>query len=578
MNTDNKRIFLAGALIFLVLLLQPFYYDWLGVNPIDSQEETYSYSGETPVIKQKGGFIEQKFTKTSPDQFKTDEEFLVINTTLYSTTITNRGGGSVVQMVLNEMNTADYRFHGNYDNLGEYIDEDLVVLSAVENQNCTPCLSSYDAGEDDYLLFNAPFSIISNNYSKTYTLKASDELTLSFQYIDESGMAIYKDVIFRGNSYEIQHNFNLENTANFYGDHFELRWEGGLSPTEKMQLDDITYAFAMSGQSGETEEINQTSADDGHTRQVLDGNTDWVSIRNKYFTAALIADVKGSFATLESHNGQFPQREVTPVYSASIGYPMSIEKINSRLYLGPLDLEKIQLTGTDLDETMNFGFTLIRPIGKAVLWVLKFLHNTLKLNYGFILIIFALLVRVVTGPLTRKSFESSQKMQKIQPLVKKIQAKLKDNPTKMNQEVMALYKERGVNPLGGCLPMLLQMPLLWALFVVFRSTIEFRGAEFIFWIKDLSQPDVIINLPFTLPIYGGHIAVLPILMGISIFLTQRMSMATMDKAQRPMMYIMNGFFVLLFNQFPSGLNLYYTVYNLLNFFQQRAIRLKNEGA
>ncbi len=227
---------------------------------------------------------------------------------------------------------------------------------------------------------------------------------------------------------------------------------------------------------------------------------------------------------------------------------------------------------------MNFGFTLIRPIGKAVLWVLKFLHNTLKLNYGFILIIFALLVRIVTGPLTRKSFESSQKMQKIQPLVKKIQAKLKDNPTKMNQEVMALYKEKGVNPLGGCLPMLLQMPLLWALFVVFRSTIEFRGAEFIFWIKDLSQPDVIINLPFTLPIYGGHIAVLPILMGISIFLTQRMSMATMDKAQRPMMYIMNGFFVLLFNQFPSGLNLYYTVYNLLNFFQQRAIRLKNEGA
>ena len=142
----------------------------------------------------------------------------------------------------------------------------------------------------------------------------------------------------------------------------------------------------------------------------------------------------------------------------------------------------------------------------------------------------------------------------------------------MNQEVMALYRDEGVNPLGGCLPMLLQMPLLWALFVVFRSTIEFRGSKFMLWITDLSQPDIIFNLPFSIPIYGGHIAVLPILMGISIFLTQRMSMATMDKAQRPMMYIMNGFFVLLFNQFPSGLNLYYTVYNLLNFFQQRSIR------
>jgi YidC/Oxa1 family membrane protein insertase len=576
MNTDNKRIFLAGALIFLVLLLQPFYYDWLGVNPIDSRVE--AYSEETPVIKQEGDLFEQKITKTSPVQFKTDEEFLVINTKLYSTTITNRGGGSVVQMVLNEMNNADYRFRGNYDNLGEYIEEDLVVLSSVENQNCTPCLSSYDAGEDGYLLFNAPFSIISNNQSKTYTLEEDDELTLSFQYIDESGMAIYKDVIFHGDSYEIQHNFSLENTANFYGDYFELRWEGGLNPTEKNELEDITYAYAMSGQSDETEEINQTDQDDNFTRQVLDGATDWVAIRNKYFIAGLIADSRGTFATLESHNGQFPQREITPVYSASIGYPLSVEKINSRLYLGPLDLERIELTGTTLDKTLNLGFSLIRPIGKGVLWFLKFLHNTLNLNYGFILIIFALLIRIVTGPLTKKTFESSQKMQKIQPLVKKIQAKLKDNPTKMNQEVMALYKEKGVNPLGGCLPMLLQMPLMWVLFVVFRSTIEFRGAGFIFWIKDLSQPDVIINLPFSVPIYGSHIAVLPILMGISIFLTQRMSMATMDKAQRPMMYIMNGFFVLLFNQFPSGLNLYYTVYNILNFFQQRTIRLKNEGA
>lgn len=577
MNLDNKRIFIAGALIFLVLLLQPYYYDWLGPRPEISQDEIYT---ETILTSKpiKDGPPSQKKISSTPKQFKINEEFFVINTDLYSVTMTNRGGGSIVKMVLTEMNSAGYRYMGNYDASGNYVENDLVVLAPAENVGCSPCLASYDVAMDDYLLFNAPFSILSDDYSKIYTLNSEEEFTFSFQYIDESGMGIHKEVTFHGDSYEIQHNYTLTNTAKFYGDHFELRWEGGLTPTEKIQLDDITYASAMSGQSGETEEINQTNADGGFARQVLEGNTDWVSIRNKYFTAALIADKKGRFATLESHNGQFPQREITPVYSVSIGYPISIEQINSRLYLGPLDLEHIQNTGTDLDETMNFGFTLIRPIGKAVLWFLKFLHNTLKLNYGFVLILFALLVRIITGPLTRKSFESSQKMQKIQPLVKKIQAKLKDNPTKMNQEVMALYKEKGVNPLGGCLPMLLQMPLLWALFVVFRSTIEFRGAGFILWIKDLSQPDVIINLPFSLPIYGGHIAVLPILMGISIFLTQRMSMATMDKSQRPMMYIMNGFFVLLFNQFPSGLNLYYTVYNILNFFQQRSIRLKNEGA
>ena len=571
MNNDNKRIFLAGTLIFLVLLMQPIYYDWLGINPNEPVEDV-SVNDDEPISSNQE-LADISVPKTSPmPKFRVDEEFLIINTNLYSATITNRGGGSIVQMVLKEVKNDDFRFKGNYDKMGEYIVDDLVVLSPVENQSCAPCLSSFDAGEDDYLLFNAPFSIINGTSSKSYTLDPSENLTLSFQHVDESGMTIYKEVIFYGDSYEIQHDYILENTNDFYGDHFELRWEGGLAPTEKMPMEDITYAFAMSGQSGETEDISQTAVDGAYKRQVLDGDTDWVAIRNKYFTAALIGDVRGTFATLESHNGDFPKREITPVYSASIGYPAYIKKINSRLFLGPLDLDQIQRTGTDLDKVMSLGFSLIRPIGKGVLWVLMFLQTTLKLNYGFILVIFALLVRLITGPLTRKSFESSHKLQKIQPLVKKIQKKLKDNPTKMNQEMMALYKEKGVNPLGGCLPMLLQMPLLWALFVVFRSTIEFRGAEFIFWIKDLSQPDAIINLPFTLPVYGGHIAVLPILMGLSIFLTQRVSMATMDKAQRPMMYIMNGFFVLLFNQFPSGLNLYYTVYNILNYFQQRSIR------
>ena len=109
------------------------------------------------------------------------------------------------------------------------------------------------------------------------------------------------------------------------------------------------------------------------------------------------------------------------------------------------------------------------------------------------------------------------------------------------------------------------------MFVVFRSTIEFRGASFVFWINDLSQPDILFYLPFHIPLYGGHVALLPILMGISIYMTQRISMATMDPNQKPVMYIMNGFFILIFNSFPSGLNLYYTVYNLLNYYQQKLI-------
>ena len=157
-------------------------------------------------------------------------------------------------------------------------------------------------------------------------------------------------------------------------------------------------------------------------------------------------------------------------------------------------------------------------------------------------------------------------------ICKKLQEKYKNDSQKLNQEMVKLYKEEGVNPLGGCLPMLLQMPLLFSLFLVFRSTIEFRGAPFFGWISNLAQPDTIFYLPFNIPIYGDQVAFLPILLGISMFLTQKMSMANMDSQQKPMMYIMSAFFFLLFNSFPSGLNLYYLVYNILNYMQQKSLK------
>ena len=163
-------------------------------------------------------------------------------------------------------------------------------------------------------------------------------------------------------------------------------------------------------------------------------------------------------------------------------------------------------------------------------------------------------------------------MQTVQPKLKKIQEKYKNDKQRLNQEMVKLYSSEGVNPMGGCLPMLIQMPLLFSLFIVFRSTIEFRGASFFWWIQDLSQPDVLFNLPFHIPIYGSHVGLLPIVLGISMFLSQRLSMATMDKSQKPMMYMMTAFFFLLFNQFPAGLNLYYTIYNILNYFQQKKLK------
>ena len=218
------------------------------------------------------------------------------------------------------------------------------------------------------------------------------------------------------------------------------------------------------------------------------------------------------------------------------------------LFLGPLEYERIKALNVGLDSIMDFGWSFIRPISKGVLFMLKKMHEYIP-NYGFVLIVFAFLVKLLVYPLTKKSYQSTTAMQAIQPEVNAIREKYKSNPTKMNQATMALYKEKGVNPLGGCLPMLLQMPLLFALFVVFRTTIELRAEPFIWWVRDLSAPDVIINLPFSIPIYGAHVAALPILMVVSMFIQQKMMTGGIQQAQqKTMQYFMTVFFFLIFSQ------------------------------
>jgi YidC/Oxa1 family membrane protein insertase len=168
--------------------------------------------------------------------------------------------------------------------------------------------------------------------------------------------------------------------------------------------------------------------------------------------------------------------------------------------------------------------------------------------------------------------QSMKEMQKLQPKIEELRKKYQNDPQRLNTEQMKLYKEHGVNPMGGCLPLLLQMPILIALFTVFRTTIELRHAPFIWWITDLSAPDTIYTLPFSIPIYGQHVNVLPIIMALSTILQQKMTSSSSTNPQQKMMtYMMPIMFFFMFNQFPSGLNLYYTLFNLLTVAQQKFI-------
>lgn len=573
---DKFRYLLAGLLIFLIIVLQPAYLKWLGydsgttIRPVDLEQKNLHVAPHAAADKQNVGYD----TGPTVAQNNEGEFFTTISTPLYIATLSNKGGGSFNKYLLINKKNGSLQHSGGFNDDGRFIKEDPVSLIMPNPVGCQPCLASYVDGEYD--LLNAPFRLISPISKDSIYLAANESLSLKYVLYDKNGTELIKKIItFDANNYSSQHEFFINSQHLRHKTNLELVWLNGLRPTEEKVSEDVQYSSGIISQAKEMEDIQTNDPKKTIQRTVYNGKTDWVAIRSKYFISSLIANSNNnSFATLSAKNTPFGQRKQTPLYSASIGFPFDQEEILATLYLGPLDVDYIAKTNSSLDSAMNWGWSIIRPISKGILWFLKFLHNTFKLNYGLVLLLFAVLVRLITGPLTKKSYESTQKMQKIQPQIKKIQEKFKKDPQRLNKEMMLMYKTHGVNPLGGCLPMLLQMPLLMALFVVFRTTIEFRGQPFVFWISDLSKPDVIFSLPFNIPIYGDGVAILPLLMGLTLFLTMKMSSATMDSSQKPVMYIMNGFFILLFNSFPSGLNLYYTTYNLLSFFQQKGIRKK----
>jgi YidC/Oxa1 family membrane protein insertase len=215
-----------------------------------------------------------------------------------------------------------------------------------------------------------------------------------------------------------------------------------------------------------------------------------------------------------------------------------------------------------------FGLTfIVRPIAEYILLPLfQFLHSFIP-NYGIVIIIFSLIIKIVVYPLTKSSYQSMKKMQALQPKIAELKEKFKDDPQKLNKETMKLYSTYGINPAGGCLPILLQMPIFIALWGMFQSAIDLRLQPFIFWIKDLSTPDVIYDLGFKIPIFGvQQISGLALLMGITTFVQQKMTVK--DPNQKALVYVMPIMLTILFMSFPSGLNLYYFLFNLFSIIQQ----------
>jgi len=237
------------------------------------------------------------------------------------------------------------------------------------------------------------------------------------------------------------------------------------------------------------------------------------------------------------------------------------------VFVGPKDIDKLEAFGHGLRRAVDLGrFSFI---ALPMLQALRLLHRFTG-NYGVAIILLTVLIKLLFYPLTKKSFESMRAMQKLQPEMAKIRERLQDKPEEMNREIMDLYKRHKVNPLGGCLPMILQLPVFFGLYSALQNAIELRHAPFIGWITDLSAPDRLgtIQLPFVQ--YPG-IPVLTLTMGVSMFVQQWMTPSAADPSQQRVMMIMPLMFTYMFINFPAGLSLYWLANNLLTIAQQYSI-------
>jgi len=551
----DRNTLTALLLITLVLVLTPYYMEIVSPPPQPEYENTDGGTNDVSndeVQKDDNQIINKPLSVINLSApTPTEDKTIIIESDLYIAKLSSANGGSIVSYKIKKHLSPD----------SAYVD-----LATVENRD--NLLISFRGADGE--MVNAREGWVQS--AATDSVYLIDPKTIT--YTNMLGQKpITKSITFYPEDFIVDIDIDISSVSkDILGNGFLFSWFGGLPTTEKDTTTEKTYFGAYLYQGGELLDVKAGSGEAFNNE--YKGQTTWAAIRTKYFVAALLDNgnnqVMGS--TISATN------KGKELYNIGIELP-SDQKVAVSLYLGPLEYDRIKNLNANLESIMNFGWTIIRPISKGVLWTLKSMHGYIP-NYGVILIIFSILVKLIVYPLTKKSYQSTQAMQGIQPEINNLREKYKNNPTKLNQATMELYKKKGVNPLGSCLPMLLQMPLLIALFTVFRSTIELRGEPFVFWIKDLSAPDIIFNLPFKVPIYGDYVCALPIIMALSMYAQQKMMTVggPQQEQQKMMQYFMMGFFFLLFNSFPSGLNLYYTLFNVLTIAQQKLTGTGPAGA
>ena len=544
----DRKTLTGFILIGAILLLWPSYLEL--ISPSEKNKED--------VVAPDTSLVEKYSEQTLDDPVKTvlespvvKEQTFIIKGKNYIAEVSNVGGGSIVSYALTK-----------------HLKKSESSLNLIDGYNSNNLVVSFVNQSGEIISLDKSWSLVSGgsaNLSET-----NPEVSFLFT-TEHLGRQVTKELFFYFDSYEIDISTSLRSLKDVSLDEkYTLSWVGGLPEHEGTQ--DAMFMEGLISQVGNIESFRVGAAGffgssgssniDAEEKRYV-GQADFAGYRTKYFGLFFIPQ-KSDLVEIT----KYP----TPLRAGvDIGITQDINLEKNKLYLGPLDYSSVENLGVGLEEKI-LGWQWLSSVSWLVYSIMISLYGFIP-NYGVVVVLFAILIKLVTYPLMAKQLRSSKKMQEISPLMNQIKIKYKNNPTLQQQKMAALFQENKINPLAGCLPLLIQMPVLMSVFMVFRNTIEFRGESFVLWINDLSAAD-------TLFVVGGiPINVLPFLMSFSMYYTMKLSSATQpaggdpaqEATQQMMKYMFPGMMFFLFYAFPSGLNLYYLCFNIMQIVQQKII-------
>ena len=554
---EQARLLIAIVLSALIFLLwQLFFVDKDAIQQSAKKteqppvkEEQVKESKPYPKEQEVAAVDKTPITDTEISASARIPRNITVDTPFYQVQLSEEGGG------VNSFILKKYR---------EKVAKDSPLQELIPQKDSIATVLLGFAGKSLPGLNNAVFSAGLN--ADTVNIQdAAQEITFAWE--SDEGVVVEKTYKFSPDSYLIGLDVTIKNGSDrSIQDKLFIALKSA-APTDKRM-------YGFEGPSALiNEKLEEVKIKDIAEKSTYTGKVTWIAVQDRYFMMSVIPDQVEEEAGMRLFLKEDDLLEAQYLNPAGDIRPGTQHTYQYSLFFGPKSMNILKNAGHDLGKALNFGWFTV--LAKPCVWLMNRLYSVIP-NYGIAIIILTILIKGVLWPLGSKSYKSMSEMKKIQPLMKEIREKHKNDKKKMNEEVMGLYRTYKINPLGGCLPMVVQLPVFFALYRMLYQSIELRHAPFFLWIDDLSAPDRLFHFSFSIPFmeppYG--IPVLTIIMGATMLLQQKMSPPMGDPTQAKMMMFMPLIFTFIFINFSSGLVLYWLVNNILSISQQYYIQKK----